>query len=270
MVTNLTDNTERVATAGDRTAAAGQLVGKSPRMRELALHLRRVTESDIAVALLGETGTGKELAARAIHEGSARRRGPFVALNCAAIPASLQESELFGHERGAFTGATSSRRGAFELAEGGTLFLDELGEMSPSTQASLLRVLQEKTVRRVGGAAEIPVDVRIVSATCRDLEADVRAGRFRKDLYYRLVVYPIVLPPLRDRLEDIPLLVEHILAWQRSILRLPVEKFDDAALAALKRHAWPGNVRELQNVVSRAMVVCGGGSVGLAHLPPEI
>src|SRR5262245_64441518 len=155
MVTNLTDNTERVATAGDRTAAAGQLVGKSPRMRELALHLRRVMESDIAVALLGETGTGKELAARAIHEGSARRRGPFVALNCAAIPASLQESELFGHERGAFTGATSSRLGCFERARGGTLLLDEVGEMSPATQAVLLRTLQERTVRREIGRAHV-------------------------------------------------------------------------------------------------------------------
>jgi DNA-binding NtrC family response regulator len=247
-----------------------QMVGRSPRMRELAADLQRVMDTEIAVALFGETGTGKELAARALHRGSSRCTGPFIAINCAAIPPSLQESELFGHERGAFTGAMQSRKGAFELAEGGTLFLDELGEMSPSAQASLLRVLQEKKVRRLGGSSEIPVDVRIVSATCRDLEREVEEGRFRKDLYYRLVVYPIVMPPLRERADDIPALVAHIVAHHRETLRSAVESVHPSALAALQQHSWQGNVRELQNVICRAMVVCRDREIALAHLPREI
>jgi DNA-binding NtrC family response regulator len=193
-----------------------------------------------------------------------------VAINCAAIPPSLQESELFGHERGAYTGATSSRRGAFEQAHNGTLFLDEAGEMSPETQAILLRVLEAKAVRRLGGSSETPVNVRIISATSRDLESEVKAGRFRKDLFYRLVVYPIHLPPLRERASDIPLLVEQFIGKLRDSLRVEVERFHPEALEALRRHDWPGNVRELQNVVSRAMVVCDGPEVGLSHLPVEL
>jgi DNA-binding NtrC family response regulator len=193
-----------------------------------------------------------------------------VAINCAAIPESLQESELFGHERGAFTGAINMRRGRFEEAKNGTLFLDELGEMSLSTQAALLRTLQEKTVRRVGGVTEIPTDVRIVCATHRDLAAEVEAGRFREDLYFRLVVYPIRIPPLRERREDIPLLVGHFLRTLSQDTGRTVRHIAPDALDALARHMWPGNVRELQNVVHRSMLACRGDEITLADLPPDI
>jgi DNA-binding NtrC family response regulator len=224
----------------------------------------------VAVCLLGESGTGKELVARAIHRGGPRRSGPFVAINCAAIPASLQESELFGHERGAFTGATQTRLGCFERARGGTLLLDEVGEMSPATQAVLLRTLQERTVRRVGGSQEVPVDVRIVCATHRDLRSEVDSGRFREDLYFRLVVYPIHLPPLRDRVEDIPGLVTHFLEKLRGRAAHGVRNLTAEALDALARHAWPGNVRELENVVHRSVLACRGQEIGLADLPPDL
>ncbi len=247
----------------------GSIVGMSPAMQELARQVERVLESDVAVCLFGESGTGKELVARAIHSGGPRRNGPFVAINCAAIPASLQESELFGHERGAFTGATQTRLGCFERAQGGTLLLDEIGEMSLATQASLLRTLQERTVRRVGGAQEIPVDVRIVCATHRDLRSEVEAGRFREDLYFRLVVYPVRLPPLRERLDDIPLLFAHFLETlqprgQQTVRRVSVE-----ALEVLSRHPWPGNVRELQNVVQRSILACRSEEITLQDLPSD-
>jgi DNA-binding NtrC family response regulator len=193
-----------------------------------------------------------------------------VAINCAGIPESLQESELFGHERGAFTGATQMRRGCFEQANGGTLLLDELGEMSLQTQASLLRTLQEKTIRRVGGSSEIPIDVRIVCATHRDLRAEVEAGRFREDLYFRLVVYPIALPSLRNRLEDIPTLVGHFLRSLSKDVGRDVQSISAEALEALGRHHWPGNVRELQNVVHRSLLACRGDEITLADLPPDI
>ncbi|HEU5072949.1 MAG TPA: sigma 54-interacting transcriptional regulator, partial [Polyangiaceae bacterium] len=227
-------------------------------------------ESDVAVCVFGESGTGKELVARAIHSGGSRRRQPFVAINCAGIPESLQESELFGHERGAFTGATHMRRGRFEQAHGGTLLLDELGEMSLATQASLLRTLQEKTIRRVGGSSDIPVDVRIVCATHRNLKAEVEAGRFREDLYFRLVVYPIMLPPLRDRKEDIPLLVGNFLQRLSEDVGREVKSIAPEALEALSRHHWPGNVRELQNVVHRSLLACRGETITLSDLPPDI
>ncbi len=248
----------------------GQIVGQSPAMAELANQVSRVVESDVAVCLFGSSGTGKELVARAIHQGSRRARRPFVAINCAAIPESLQESELFGHEKGAFTGANSIRRGRFEQASGGTLFLDELGEMSASTQAALLRTLQEKTVRRVGGTAEIPVDVRIICATHRDLSQEVKEGRFREDLYYRLVVYPIHLPKLSERDGDVPLLVSHFLKRFAEDVGRNISSVSPEALEALNRHDWPGNVRELQNVVHRAMLACTGEKIGLADLPPNI
>jgi DNA-binding NtrC family response regulator len=193
-----------------------------------------------------------------------------VAINCAGIPESLQESELFGHERGAFTGATQMRRGCFEQANGGTLLLDELGEMSLQTQASLLRTIQEKTIRRVGGSSEVPVDVRIVCATHRDLRAEVEAGRFREDLYFRLVVYPIHLPPLRGRLEDIPTLVGHFLRSLSKDVGREVHAISPEALEALARHNWPGNVRELQNVVHRSLLACRSDEITLADLPPDI
>ena len=248
----------------------GTIVGAGAAMRELSRQVERVVESDVAVCLHGESGTGKELVARAIHRGGPRRSGPFVAINCAAIPASLQESELFGHERGAFTGATMTRLGCFERARGGTLLLDEIGEMSPATQAVLLRTLQERTVRRVGGSQEIPVDVRIVCATHRDLRGEVDAGRFREDLYFRLVVYPITLPPLRSRVEDIPALVTHFLEKLRNRSPHGVRGLSAEALDALARHTWPGNVRELENVVHRSVLACRGTEIMLADLPPDL
>ncbi len=266
----LLSNVKRLESALTERSVLGSIVGKSPPMRELAQQVQRVLESDVAVCVFGESGTGKELVARAIHAGSARRRGPFVAINCAGIPESLQESELFGHERGAFTGATQMRRGCFEQANGGTLLLDELGEMSLQTQASLLRTIQEKTIRRVGGSSEIPIDVRIVCATHRDLRAEVEAGRFREDLYFRLVVYPIQLPPLRDRLEDIPTLVGHFLRALSKDVGREVHAISPEALEALGRHHWPGNVRELQNVVHRSLLACRGDEITLADLPPDI
>jgi DNA-binding NtrC family response regulator len=266
----LLSNVRRLESALTERSVLGSIVGKSPPMRELAQQVQRVLESDVAVCVFGESGTGKELVARAIHAGSVRRRGPFVAINCAGIPESLQESELFGHERGAFTGATQMRRGCFEQANGGTLLLDELGEMSMQTQASLLRTLQEKTIRRVGGSSEIPIDVRIVCATHRDLRAEVEAGRFREDLYFRLVVYPIHLPPLRERLEDIPTLVGHFLRALSKDVGREVHSISAEALEALGRHPWPGNVRELQNVVHRSLLACRGDEITLADLPPDI
>jgi DNA-binding NtrC family response regulator len=249
---------------------AGAVVGAGPAMSELSRQVERVIESDVAVCLLGESGTGKELVARAIHRGGPRRSGPFVAINCAAIPASLQESELFGHERGAFTGAIQTRLGCFERARGGTILLDEVGEMSPATQAVLLRTLQERTVRRVGGSAEIPIDVRIVCATHRDLRSEVDAGRFREDLYFRLVVYPIRLPPLRERVEDIPELVVHFLEKLRARAAHSVRGLSAEALDALARHPWPGNVRELENVIHRSVLACRGEEIALGDLPPDM
>jgi DNA-binding NtrC family response regulator len=246
------------------------IVGSGSAMRELSRQVERVLESDVAVCLLGESGTGKELVARAIHKGGPRQHGPFVAINCAAIPASLQESELFGHERGAFTGATQTRLGCFERARGGTLLLDEVGEMSPATQAVLLRTLQERTVRRVGGSQEIPVDVRIICATHRDLRSEVDAGRFREDLYFRLVVYPIRLPALRDRLEDIPLLAGHFLDKLRARSAHGVKRFSPQALELLTRHNWPGNVRELENVIHRSVLACRGDEIDEADIPSDL
>jgi DNA-binding NtrC family response regulator len=227
-----------------------------------------VLDSDVNVCAFGESGTGKELVARALHDAGRRRAGPFVALNCGAIPATLQESELFGHERGAFTGASGQHRGRFEQAQRGTLFLDEIGEMSSSTQTSLLRTLQERVVRRVGGSQDIPVDVRIVCATHRDLEAEVAADRFRQDLFYRLVVYPIRVPPLRERLDDLPLLVGHFLRRFRKDVGRSIDRVTPEALELLARHDWPGNVRELENVIHRAMLSCEPDVLDVASLPP--
>ncbi|HEY3500861.1 MAG TPA: sigma-54 dependent transcriptional regulator [Polyangiaceae bacterium] len=246
------------------------IVGVAPPVRELSRQVERILESDVAVCLLGESGTGKELVARAIHKGGPRQSGPFVAINCAAIPASLQESELFGHERGAFTGATQTRLGCFERARGGTLLLDEVGEMSPATQAVLLRTLQERTVRRVGGGQEIPVDVRIICATHRDLRSEVDAGRFREDLYFRLVVYPIRLPPLRERLEDIPLLAGHFLDKLRVRSGHGVKRVSARALELLSQHSWPGNVRELENVMHRSVLACRGEEIDERDIPPDL
>ncbi|MBL9022802.1 MAG: sigma-54-dependent Fis family transcriptional regulator [Myxococcales bacterium] len=247
-----------------------QLVGQSAPMKSLFDGIRRVFDSDVAVCILGESGTGKELVARAIHEGGRRRKGPFVPINCAAIPEHLQESELFGHEKGAFTGATATYRGRFEQAEGGTLFLDELGDMSPATQVKLLRALQEKTIRRVGGTVDIPTNVRIVAATHRDLEDLVRKNAFREDLYFRLMVYPIEVPPLRERPDDIPLLAAHFLRTFRDDVGRDLTRISSEALEALVAHSWPGNVRELQNIVHRAMLTCDGDRIELKDLPAPL
>jgi two-component system nitrogen regulation response regulator NtrX len=238
-----------------------RLVGETGEMRAVRERIRKVAPTDARVLVTGESGTGKELAAAAIHGLSTRSGGPFVCVNSAAIPRELVESEMFGHEKGAFTGATERRRGRFELAHGGTLFLDEIADLDGGTQAKLLRVLQEGVVERVGGEAPVPVDVRVVAASNRDLEAEVRAGRFRDDLLYRLDVVPIHMPPLRDRLDDVPLLVEHALHRLRRRQGMRPPAFPGEALDRLARYPWPGNVRELMNVVERLAILVSGPEV---------
>lgn len=246
------------------------IIGSAPGMQRLYDQVDEILNTRITVFLSGESGTGKELVAKALHYHGARRAGPFVALNCGAIPESLQESELFGHERGAFTGAVATHRGRFEQADRGTLFLDEVGELSPGAQTRLLRVLQESEIQRVGGTKTLPVDVRIVSATHRDLEQLVAEGKFREDLYYRLHVFPIELPPLRERREDIPSLVRHFARRFRTELGVDERDFERDAMDVLCRYDWPGNVRELENVVQRAMVSRRLGPIGVASLPPKL
>jgi transcriptional regulator with GAF, ATPase, and Fis domain len=256
------------AELGERFGA-GALVGSSPAFRRLLAVMERVADADITVLVLGPSGTGKEMVARALHHGSHRRSGPFVAVNCAALPESLLESELFGIERGVATGV-ERRPGLVERASGGSLFLDEIGDMSPSVQAKILRVLQERTVTRVGGASARPVDVRVIAATHRDLEAAVRDGRFREDLYFRLKVATLRVPSLAERPEDVPLLAQHFLArftvkHGRRGLRL-----DPAALALLAARPWAGNVRELENVIEQAVVLAEGPILGAADLGLEV
>ncbi len=243
------------------------IIGESPAMQSLFRELDRVAPTDVSVLIHGESGTGKELIARAIHDSSARAGGPFVALNCAAVPESLQESEFFGHEKGAFTGALARRLGRFELANGGTLFLDEVGELSASLQAKLLRVLQERTFQRVGGAQDVRSDFRLVTATHRDLSAEVDAGRFRSDLFFRLNVFELELPSLRARPGDIALLVQHFLVEAAPNRSMSV---DAEAMAALEAYAWPGNVRELENAIQRATVVSRDGVIRIGDLPPRV
>jgi DNA-binding NtrC family response regulator len=248
----------------------GGLVGGSPPMRELFQTIRRVAASRATVLLQGESGTGKELVARAIHDLGDRADRPFVAVNCAAIPDHLIESELFGHERGAFTDARERRIGKFETAAGGTLFLDEIGELGIAVQAKLLRALQEKQIERLGGSATIAVDVRVVAATNRDLEADVADGRFRADLFYRINVVPVGLPALAERREDIRRLAEHFLASARADAKRGPTRIARDAVAALERYAWPGNVRELENAIARAVALTEGELLEIADLPPAI
>ena len=242
------------ALSADAAAAAGTLVGTSEPMQRLTTLIRKVSASDATVFVQGESGTGKELVARMLHDLSPRKDGPFVVVHCAALAETLLESELFGHERGAFTGAVKRKLGRFELADGGTLFLDEIGEISPSIQTKLLRVLQEKEFQRVGGEETCRVDVRLISATNRDLKAEVAKGRFREDLFYRLHVVPLVLPPLRERPEDIPLLARYFIARHAAKVNPRVKGLSDEALRTLHRHAWPGNVRELENAIEQALV----------------
>jgi DNA-binding NtrC family response regulator len=238
------------------------LIGAGAAMQRVFAAIQKVAETDLTVLVRGESGTGKELVAQALHQRSARRDRPFVAVNCAAISAQLVESELFGHEKGAFTGADARRLGRFEAASGGTIFLDEIGDMAPDTQAKVLRVLQERTLVRVGGSAPIEVDVRVVAATHRNLEQEVARGSFREDLYYRLRVVELVLPPLRERAEDVPALALRFLAQVSERLGRASPRLGDGALAALVRHAWPGNVRELRNAIEQAAVLASGPVIG--------
>jgi sigma-54 dependent transcriptional regulator, flagellar regulatory protein len=240
--------------------------GQSASMREIQHLIGRVAPTHSTVLILGESGTGKELVARHLHEISKRSRGPFVPINCGAIPAELMESELFGHEKGAFTGALSARMGRFEFAEGGTLFLDEIGDMSLHMQVKLLRVLQERSFERVGSNRSIACDVRIIAATHRDLEAAITAGTFREDLYYRLNVFPIQIAPLRDRLDDIPMLIEDLLARQQRTGAAPVA-ISAEAVACLKRCPWRGNVRELANLLERLSILFPNQTVTAGDLP---
>jgi len=247
-----------------------QLVGNGRAMEQLYELVARVADTKTNVLVCGESGTGKELVARAIHDQSERREQPFVAVNCGAIPENLLESELFGHVKGAFTGAVSNKPGLFETAHRGTLFLDEIGELPATLQVKLLRVIQDKALRRVGGTSDHQIDVRIVAATNRRLEDEVAAGRFREDLYYRLNVIQIGLPPLRDRTEDIPLLVQHFMEKYAGELGKPVPGFSEAAMKRLLDYPFPGNVRELENMVERAVALSPGGTIGPESLPPSV
>ncbi|UCD12303.1 MAG: sigma-54-dependent Fis family transcriptional regulator [Nitrospinaceae bacterium] len=246
------------------------IVGNSPALANVLEKVDKVKDSRASVLLLGESGTGKELLARAIHYGSRFREGLFVDINCGAIPDTLQDSELFGHKKGAFTGAVEARTGKLELASGGTLFLDEVAEMSPGTQTKLLRVLQEKTFERIGDNTRIHVDLRVISATNKDLKREVAEGRFREDLYYRLAVFPIEVPPLRERKEDIPRLSAHILKKYRAELDKEVKSIIPQAMDALMHYHWPGNVRQLENAVYQAMIDTDSSRIEFDSLPPEV
>ncbi|MBV8881238.1 MAG: sigma-54-dependent Fis family transcriptional regulator [Planctomycetaceae bacterium] len=247
-----------------KTAGQGGIVGRSPQMQEVFKKVAAVAGSEASVLLLGESGTGKELLARAVHYNSARASGPFEAINCASIPETLLESELFGHEKGAFTGAVRQKPGKFEVAGGGTVFLDEVGEISPAAQVKLLRFLEERKFERVGGTESVAVDVRIVSATNQNLDERVREGRFREDLYFRLNVVRIDVPPLRDRRDDLPLLVAYFLDQARGA------GITTEALERIKNHAWPGNVRELRNAIERGAVLARGTPIRPEHLPETV
>jgi len=245
-----------------------QIVGESPAMREMLALARKVAESEVSSVLLqGDSGTGKDLVAKAIHYHSSRADSPFIAINCAAIPGTLIESELFGYEKGAFTDAKARKEGLFEQAEAGTLFLDEIGELELSLQAKLLRVLEEGCFRRVGGLKDLPLDVRVIAASNRDLKAESEGGRFRADLFYRLSVIQIDIPPLRERGDDIRVLAEHYMTSFRNRLRKSINRIDPEALDAFAQYQWPGNVRELRNVIERAMILEDGNEITVKYLP---
>ena len=244
----------------------GNIIGKSKKMRDIFDTIQKVAPTSATVLIEGESGTGKELVARSIHFNSHRRQKPFVAVNCSALAESLLESELFGHERGAFTGAVATKKGRFELADGGTLFLDEIGELSQNLQVKLLRVLQEKVFERVGGVRTISVDIRIIAATNKDLQYEMQIGRFREDLYYRLNVVHIALPALKERQEDIRLLVNHFLKKYASE-RQSVEGVDQEVDRLFYKYSWPGNIRELENVIERVMILCPGEIIRVSDLP---
>lgn len=241
-----------------------EIVWKGEAMRRVMAQVERVAASETRVCILGETGTGKELVARTLHDRSARANGPFITLNCAAVPAELIESELFGHEKGSFTGAAGRHIGKFEQAEHGTIFLDEIGDMPLHMQAKLLRVLEENEIERIGGEKPIKIDVRVLVATHRDLETQVKEGKFRQDLFHRIYVFPLSLPPLRERREDIPALIEHFAAQVSALNGWKPVPFTSEAIEALQAHSWPGNVRELRNMVERLMLLAPDGEVDLA------
>jgi len=263
------------ATAAARTDSKNDngfqgVIGKSRAMSSIFKLVKRVADSDSTILINGETGTGKGMIAKAIHETSYRKNKPLVSINCGAIPENLLESELFGHVKGAFTGATSAKSGKFEVANGGTIFLDEIGDMSPDLQVKVLKVLEEKEFEPVGGCRSIKVDVRIVAATHRDLEEEVQKGTFREDLFYRLYVIPVQLPALRERQVDIPLLVNHFLDKLNAEKGTEVSGIDEAAMAIFSHHPWPGNVRELANLMERLTVLKGEGIIKVEDLPPKM
>lgn len=253
-----------------RKSGLGDLLGSTDAMRHVFESIKRVARSSSTVVIRGESGTGKELVARSIHEHSPRRARPFVSVNCAALPESLMEAELFGYEKGAFTGAVATKEGRIELAHQGTLFLDEIATLTPALQSKLLRVLEDHAVIRLGGKKPVRVDFRLISATNEDLENMVREGRFRQDLYYRIHVVPIFLPPLRERVEDIPLLADYFVQVYCTANQLPKKRIAEEALAAMKKYPWPGNVRELENAIQRLVLMSDSETLQLADLPPDI
>ncbi len=263
----LSQEAERLQRQLSYSGVLVDMVGTSPQMQQVFTTIQQVAPSKAPVLVTGESGTGKELVARAIHQLSARRAGPFVAINCAAMPETLMESELFGHEKGAFTGALERRAGCFELAQHGTLLLDELAEMPSGTQAKLLRVLEDSRVRRLGGKGEISVDVRVIAATNRNVDEALKKGDLREDLYYRLNVFQINLPPLRQRMSDLPVLSEALIEHLNKKHGTNVSGVTQEVMEAFKKYSWPGNVRELRNVLERAVIMAGEGTVQMAHLP---
>lgn len=253
-----------------RKRAMGDLLGSTDAMREIFESIRRVARSASTVIIRGESGTGKELVARSIHDQSPRRGRPFISVNCAALPESLMEAELFGYEKGAFTGAVATKEGRVELAHRGTLFLDEIATLTPALQSKLLRVLEERGMVRLGGKKPVRVDFRLITATNEDLEEMVREERFRQDLYYRIHVVPIFLPPLRERIEDIPLLADYFVQVYCAANQFPKKRIGDDALQALKRYPWPGNVRELENVIQRVVLMCDEETISFKDLPADV
>jgi DNA-binding NtrC family response regulator len=253
-----------------RTSSFDNIVGLSPRMDEVYNLLRKVADTDSTILIQGESGTGKELVARALHFNSNRQHLPFVAINCSALPENLLESELFGHKKGAFTGAVADKIGLFEEAEGGTIFLDEVNSMAQPLQTKLLRVLQERQIRRVGETKSMPINVRVLAATNEPLQDKIKIGGFREDLYYRLAVIPIEMPALRERSEDVPLLVSHFLLKNAAQTGTEAKKIDQKAIDLLQHYRWPGNVRELENAIERACALCEEGTIRPADLPPQV